>query len=77
MAKRRRGGIRGFGRGFVKGLRGSASVLAKTGRAAKTILGTVDKYSGGAGTAALSSNPYGQAALMAMEASEQAEQYGI
>jgi hypothetical protein len=52
-------------------------VLAKTGRAAKTILGTVDKYSGGAGTAALQSNPYGQAALMAMEASEQAEQYGI
>ena len=76
MAKRR-GGIRGFGRGFVKGLRGSASVLAKTGRAAKTILGTVDKFSGGAGTAALASHPYGQGALLAMEASEQAERYGV
>ena len=77
MGKRRRGGIRGFGRGFVKGLRGTASVLAKTGRAAKTLLGTVDKMSGGAATAALASHPYGQGALLAMEASEAAGQYGV
>ena len=65
MARHR--GIRRFGKGLVQGFKATASLLGRTARGAKTILGHVDKLTGGQGTAALASHPYGKTALMASE----------
>jgi len=59
--------VKKFGRGVVKqqirATRRGKRILGKTAGAAKTILGRVDKLTGGAATKALSAHPYGQAAL--------------
>jgi hypothetical protein len=56
-------GLKKFGRGFVKGLRRSGSLLQKGARAGRSILGKIDKMSGGAGTNFLMSTPEGMGVL--------------
>lgn len=60
-------GLKKFGRRVGKHVRAAhrrgKRILAKTAGTAKTILGRVDKLTGGAATKALSAHPYGQAAL--------------
>ena len=55
---------RNFGRGFAKGLKMSGNILQKGARLGRSILGSIDKFSGGAGTKFLMSTPEGQAALV-------------
>lgn len=57
--------VKKFGRRIGRGLAKGRKILRKGARTAKTILGTVDKLSGGAATRALSAHPYGKAALAA------------
>lgn len=54
-------GLRRFGRGFVKGLKMSGNILQKGARASRNLLGSIDKFSGGAGTKFLMGTPEGQA----------------
>ena len=57
-------GLKRFGRGFVKGLKMTPSILARGARVGRGLLSQIDKYSGGAGTKFLMSTPEGQAAFI-------------
>jgi len=68
MAKLR--GFKKLGRFLRNSHRRGRRLIGKTARASKTILGTVDKMSGGAATQALASHPYGQAALAGLSVAD-------
>ena len=55
--------IKRFGRKAFKGLKKGASIVRKGASTAKSILGTVDKLSGGMLTSAMASDPRGRALL--------------
>lgn len=59
-----------FGRGLRRGLNKGRKFLGKTASRAKTILGTVDKLTGGMASKALSAHPYGMAAIAGLEAAD-------
>lgn len=52
-----------FRRKFMHTLKKGGSIIRKSGNVAKSIIGKVDKFSGGALTKALQSDPRGQALL--------------
>jgi len=56
-------GIKRFGRRARRGLQRGKQIIGKAAASAKTILGRVDKATGGAATEALSKHVYGQKAL--------------
>ena len=64
-------GFKKIGRFVRNSHRRGRRIIGKTAATAKTILGRVDKLTGGAGTQALQSHPYGQAGLLAMEMADQ------
>ena len=68
MAKFR--GLRKFGRKAVKGLRKGKRVLGKAVGTTKTILGTLDKVTGGAATGLIATHPMGRAALAGLYAAD-------
>jgi len=65
-------GFKKFGRGVRRGFNRVKKFIGKTTGHTKTLLGRVDKLTGGQATAALMAHPYGQAALTGLNTADAA-----
>lgn len=63
-------GLKRLGRGLRRGFRTVKKFIGKTAAQTKTLLGRMDKLSGGAATQAIASHPYGQAGLIALNTAD-------